>query len=80
MIRSVGHLHDLGIPLSGIPIVECPSMVGQKKAVRMNGTIYLSPAMMDLVRHTEGDELERLLAAIPLTELGDCKPWASRPE
>lgn len=57
---------------AGIPIQVSQHMTGSKRALRFgNGPIILSPAMYELVRHAEGDELARLLAAIPLLQLPD---------
>ena len=60
--------------LNAIPIEECSFMKGCKKAVKANGKIYLSPAMMDLVKHADEDELQHLLANIPLLDFGDFDP------
>lgn len=57
------------IPLHALPIAVSTHMAGTKKAVKMNGTVYVSPAMHDLIRHAEGDELRRILEAIPLLDL-----------
>jgi hypothetical protein len=56
-------------PLFGFAVQECRWMVGMKKALRVGRTIYISPAMMDLIRHAEGDELRRLLGSIPMVEI-----------
>ena len=61
--------------LSGIEIRVDTSLVGSKKAVRLgDGPIYVTPAMMDLVQHAEGDELRRLLGSIPLVTIPDYSP------
>jgi hypothetical protein len=73
-------------PLFGFAVQECRWMAGSKKALRVGRTIYVSPAMMDLIRHAEGDELRRLLGSIPLVEIREPpsvfgpSPTTTRPE
>ena len=55
--------------LTGLQLIVDRHMAGMKKAVRQGGKLYVSPAMYDLISHAEGDELERLLSAIPCTEI-----------
>jgi hypothetical protein len=62
--------------LVGMPVKASSYLVGSKQAVEMDGVLYVSPAMFDLMRHAEGDELERLLAAIPVLRL-QCPPSLS---
>ncbi len=59
-------MHDT---LTGLSVHVVSHMVGMKKAVRQGDRLYVSPAMWDLLSHAEGAELERLLAAIPCTEI-----------
>lgn len=56
-------------PLFGLAVEVATSLAGSKRAVRMGRTLYVSPAMYDLIRHAEWAELERLLAAIPCLTL-----------
>lgn len=55
-------------PLSSLELVVSESMRGSKRAVRVGNTIYVSPAMYDLIRHADQDELRRLLGQIPMLD------------
>lgn len=66
----------------GFFLVEDAHLVGSsgrrgEKAYRFGNKIFISPAMMDLIRHAEGAELERLLRAIPLVTIAD-RPGSAR--
>lgn len=50
--------------LFGFNVTVSSALVGSKRAVRMGNTICVSPAMFDLIKHANEDELQRLLAAI----------------
>lgn len=57
-------------PLAGVEIRVSPALAGQKHALRFgDGPIYVSPAMYDLIRHADPDELRRLLEAIHVRNL-----------
>lgn len=56
-------------PLTGFYIQVSQALRGSKRAVRMGDTIFLSPAMYELAKAAEGEELKRLLGQIPLLEL-----------
>jgi hypothetical protein len=56
-------------PLDGFRVVKSDIMTGAKKAVRVGDTIYVSPAMFDLMSHSSEEELRHLLANIPLLNL-----------
>jgi hypothetical protein len=58
-------------PLHGYRVAVSSALVGSKRAIRMGDTIYVSPAMYDLMKHADQEELQRLLAAIPLLEAPD---------
>ena len=51
-------------PYTGLAVRVAPWMVGAKVAVQKGATLFVSPAMWELVRHADGDELQRLLSAI----------------
>jgi hypothetical protein len=53
----------------GIPVVVSKALTGAKQAVFTEGTLHVSPAMFELMRHAEGDELEKLLANIPMVQI-----------
>lgn len=54
------------LPLDGFRVQVSEHMVGAKLAVRIGDTIHVSPAMWALMDGASPEELERLLAAIPL--------------
>lgn len=56
-------------PISGVPVKVNPALSGSKNAVSIAGEIHVSPAMFELMRHAEGDELRRLLEAIKVIDL-----------
>jgi hypothetical protein len=39
-------------------------LTGSRRAIRQGKSIYVSPAMFDLMKHADADELKRLLEAI----------------
>lgn len=51
-------------PLHAMHVVPRPEMAGAKLAVRVGGTLYVSPAMWDLLRHADAAELIRLAVDI----------------
>ena len=53
----------------GINVVVAAYLAGGKKAVLSNGTLYVSPAMFDLIRHANRAELQRVMAAIDVVEI-----------
>lgn len=59
----------------GRPIIEAPELAGTKAAIRRNGTLYVSPAMMALIRDCQStDDLFALLSQIPFRVLSaSCK-------
>lgn len=58
------------VSLFGYNVAVSQSLVGSKKAVKKGRTVYVSPAMHDLLNHAGRDEFKRLLRAIPLLDLG----------
>lgn len=56
----------LGREVVGLRVEVSQFLVGFKHGFCDGRTVLVSPAMWDLMRHAEGDELERLLKAIPL--------------
>lgn len=65
MMNSLEIFH----PIDGLPIRKCDFMAGAKHAVKADGIIHVSPAIMDLIHHTKGDELKRLLNSISVLDL-----------
>lgn len=65
--------------LSAIPVVEKSVMDGAKTAVMLEGTLCVSPAMMNLMKTATEDELQHLLKNLPLIDLGKMPsvrdPW-----
>ncbi|HUT88698.1 MAG TPA: hypothetical protein VMY37_04330 [Thermoguttaceae bacterium] len=57
--------------MEGVSVQVSPWLEGMKKAVRFGETIYVSPAMWDLLSHANPAELEHLVANIPVLDLGD---------
>ena len=57
--------------LAGFGLAVSEHLRGSKRAVKSGDTIYVSPAMYDLIRHAEGEELRRLLVSIPLLDVGE---------
>lgn len=60
-----------GLPdmLAGLRVEVCRYLAGSKRGLRMGQTVYVSPAMFDLIRHAEGDELRTLLEAIEVVTI-----------
>lgn len=56
-------------PLFGCPVQVSSSLQYGKKAVKLNGIIYVSPAMHELMKGTDSDELEKLFRAIELVDM-----------
>lgn len=58
--------------LMGFPIRKCEHMQGCKIAVQEGVTLFVSPAMYDLISHAESsEELERVLGAIRVLKIPD---------
>lgn len=57
-------------PLEAIKLVESQSLKGMKKAVRFNNDLFVSPAMYELLSKEKGEDLQRLLANIPIIDMG----------
>jgi hypothetical protein len=68
-MSAAGMIVPLGLPVSALPVRVNQWLVGSKQAVDFGGVIHVSPAMFELLRHAEGDELERLLQAIPVVTI-----------
>jgi hypothetical protein len=59
----------------GRRIVEYDKLAGSKFAVRRAGKLYVSPAMMKLLRDCQDDEeLHRLIGMIPCRVLSASRP------
>ena len=56
--------------LTKIPIVVSEALAGQSKAVMLNGTLSVSPAMWQLMDGASPEELEHLLKHIAVIDLG----------
>lgn len=57
--------------LLGLQIIPREALVGSKLAVRIGGDLFVSPAMMSLMRNSTPEELQRLLMAIRVLDLGE---------
>jgi len=55
--------------LFGMEIRVNDLMVGSKSAVASDGVIHVSPAMFDLMRHAEADDIRRLMDSIPVLKV-----------
>ena len=55
--------------MHGLQIVVDQQLAGAKRAIKQGGKLHVSPAMGGLLSHAEGVERERLLNAIPYTEI-----------
>lgn len=55
--------------LFSLSIQESPVLAGGKRAVRMGNTLYVSPAMFDLMRHANPEELRRLMESIEMIDI-----------
>lgn len=52
-----------------VEIVVNHNLIGATKALRHNWRIEVSPAMWDLIKHANTDELEKILQSIPVLDL-----------
>lgn len=59
--------------IEGFGVHVSSVLVGSKRAFRIGNEIWVSPAMYELIRHADPDELQRLLSAIPLLTLPDMR-------
>jgi hypothetical protein len=64
-----GMIVPMDLPIAAQPVQVNQWLVGSKQAIDFGGVIHVSPAMFELLRHAEGDELERLLQAIPVVTI-----------
>ena len=55
---------------NGIPIKVSEYMAHCKKAVFVDGVLHVSPAMYSLMQGATSEELEQLLANLPVLNLG----------
>jgi hypothetical protein len=55
--------------LNGLSVEVSRHLVGSKKAFRQGNTIYVSPAMYDLIKHAAEDELRTLLERIEVVTI-----------
>lgn len=54
---------------AGFSVAVCSALAGSKKAILQGNTVYVSPAMYDLISHASEEELKRILGAIEVLEL-----------
>jgi hypothetical protein len=74
-------------PLHALEIVVGPHLKGSKRAVRFGteARVHVSPAMYDLIRHANAEELKALMGAIeivnlpPLPSIYDPLPMTTEP-
>lgn len=65
---------------SGRLIREWPALSGSKTAIRRGGFLYVSPAMMTLIRDCQNsDDLFHLLDKIPFLVYAQTRPLPERP-
>ena len=57
----------------GLSVQVSQSLVGFKRAFRQGNTVYVSPAMFDLIKHADPDELRTLLEQIMVLTIPDPK-------
>lgn len=57
-------------PIDGLSIVEDKRLVGSKTAYRQGDRLLVSPAMLELMQNADADELQHLVANIPVVGLG----------
>lgn len=62
--------------LTGFPVAVCEWFKGSKNAVETGGTIYVSPAMWELMKDATPQELEHLLGKIGLIRIPAFDPFA----
>ncbi len=55
--------------LTGMSVVMNNWLAGVDKAVKVGGTIHVSPAVYSLMKTADSDELEKLLRNLPLLDL-----------
>ena len=60
------------IRVGGLTIQVSEHLAGGKLGVKMGNTVFISPAMWNLMIHSEGQELITLLSNIGLVILDDC--------
>lgn len=56
-------------PMFGLSVQVSQSLAGSKKAIRQGNTVYVSPAMHDLMKHADQDELRLLLEKIEMVTI-----------
>jgi hypothetical protein len=62
---------QFGVPLSALNIVESPMLAGAKRMIRRGDTVYVSPAVLSLIRTADEDELQKLMESIEVITLMD---------
>lgn len=61
--------------LTSLNVCIASNLIGSKRAIQNGDTLYVSPAMWDLIEHANDDgELETLLAAIPVVQMPKLPP------
>jgi hypothetical protein len=61
--------------LGGFTVAVCSALVGGKKAIIQGRTVYVSPAMFDLMMYANEEELKRLLNSIEAVEIPEFDPF-----
>jgi hypothetical protein len=57
--------------LSGFRVEPSDGLIGSKRAVQIGDTIHVSPAMWDLMKNANQNELQHLLSKIEVINLGE---------
>ena len=61
----------LGVAIDALSIVESPMLEGAKLMIRQGNTVYVSPAVLSLMRTADEDELRKLMESIEVITLPD---------
>ena len=62
-------IEGINFPLHGVPIIVNETLIGSKVAIYMQDGVHVSPAMFDLMKNSEGDELNSVIKAIQVIDL-----------
>ncbi len=56
-------------PRFGLRVIVLETMAGAKRAVQTGSRLYVSPAMWDLISHSDGEELAAMLRRISVLQV-----------
>lgn len=69
-------------PHTGLSVCVSKHLAGSKRGVRQGNTVYVSPAMYDLMKHADPDELKLLLEKIEVVTIPEMRfdlPMTTQP-